>query len=272
MKLKEIFYGLGLKPPTREYPFRINHFRLPGDGEVDFAQWQHPVALRWSGELTQDVVDEARRYIQPGDTVIDVGAHSGDSTLPLALAAGPTGIVFALEPNPYPFNVLLANAGLNKRRTNIYPLMFAATSEDGEYEFDYSDAGFCNGGLHEGVSRWKHASFFTLRVQGRNLERYLEREFPREAERLRFIKIDTEGSDRRVVASLAALIRRTRPYIRSEIFRHTPDEERRGYWRDLRELGYRIHRYESDRSYKGEELGENDLMRWPHYDIFAVPA
>ena len=34
-----------------------------------------------------------------------IGAHIGDTTLPIALAAGKKGFVLALEPNPYVFHV-----------------------------------------------------------------------------------------------------------------------------------------------------------------------
>ena len=271
MKLAELFYAIGIKPRTRQYPFELKTFCLERDGDVGFAQWQHPGALRWKTSLTQAMVDEARRFIQPGDSAIDVGAHAGDSTLPLALAAGPTGAVFALEPNPYVFKVLLATTALNKRKTNIYPLMFAATAEDAAFEFEYSDSGFCNGGLHEDVDARTHAHFFKLPVQGRNLARYLDAEFPDEVQRLRFIKVDAEGYDRTVVASLLPLIRRTRPFLKSEIFRHSPEAERRLFWRELREAGYRVHRYESDERYVGDPLTEDEMNRWPHFDIFAVP-
>lgn len=271
MKLKELFYAVGLKPRARQYPFELVTFRLERDGEVGFAQWQHPGALRWKTSLTQPMVDEARNYLRPGECAIDIGAHAGDSTLPLALAAGPTGAVFALEPNPYVFKVLLATAALNRRTTNIYPLMFAATADDGRFEFEYSDAGFCNGGLLDGIEARKHAHFFKLPVQGRNLVRYLDGEFPEEAARVRFIKVDAEGYDRTVVASLAPLIARTRPYLRSEVYRHSPDDERRRFWRELREAGYLVHRFASDEQYRGDLLGEADLSRWPHFDLFAVP-
>ena len=272
MKLAELFYAIGIKPRTRQYPFELVTFHLERDGDVGFAQWQHPGALRWKTSLTQAMVDEARRYLQPGDTAIDVGAHAGDSTLPLALAAGPGGAVFALEPNRYVFKVLLGTTALNRRTTNIYPLMFAATAEDGAFEFEYSDSGFCNGGLHEDVDAMRHAHFFKLPVQGRNLARYLNAEFPAEIERLRFIKVDAEGYDRTVVASLRPLIERTRPVLKSEIYRHSPDAERRRFWRDLHDLGYRVHRYESDEHYLGDPLTEDDMSRSPHFDIFAVPA
>jgi FkbM family methyltransferase len=147
---------------------------------------------------------------------IDIGAHTGDSTMPMALAVGPRGAVFALEPNPYVFKVLALNATLNPRTTRIVPLMFAAMPTDGEFEFEYSDKGYCNGGFHQSISRWKHGHFSKLRVQGRNLADYLRANAPDDLSRLRFIKIDTEGFDRSVAATLRDLLERSRwPSVRA---------------------------------------------------------
>ena len=103
---------------------------------------------------------------------------------------------------------------------------FAATAESGPIEFEYSDAGFCNGGRHEGISRWRHGHAFTLTVQGINLEAYLDAYLPDLVPRLRFIKVDAEGYDLTVLESMASLIDRTRPFIRAEVFKLTTAEQR----------------------------------------------
>jgi FkbM family methyltransferase len=188
----------------------------------------------------------------------------------MALAVGPTGAVFAVEPNRYVFKVLLANAALNRTKTNIYPLMVAATLEDGEYEFQYSDPGFCNGGKHDTVSARKHAHFFSLPVTGRNLTDLLRREFPQYVDRIQFLKIDTEGYDRSVAGSVKPILEANRPYVRSEIFKLVDRQERKGYYDDLRQLGYRVHKLNSEEDYIGRELARSDMTSWPHFDIFAV--
>ena len=269
MKFKEVLFGLGIKPEIREFEFDIRHFRLEKEGELDFAVWRHPAEK--PKFFSQAGVDTIRGFLSPGDFAIDIGAHTGDSALPIALAAGPTGGVLAIEPNPYVFKVLQANAGLNKVKTNILPLMFAATAVDGEYEFEYSDSGFCNGGLHIGVSHWKHAHFFKLKVTGRNLVAYIKSNCPEIWPRIRYIKIDTEGYDPDVVDSIRELLVSTRPYIKTEIYKHLSPERRITYYRQLSDLGYVIHRWESDENYYGQVLADGDMMRWLHFDVFAVP-
>jgi FkbM family methyltransferase len=269
VKLRDVASALGFRGRPREYGYDIATFQLPKDGEIQLARWRHP------GEkpktVTQASVDALRRFLAEGDVAVDIGAHTGDTSVPIALAAGARGRVFALEPNPYVFKVLAVNATLNPGKTRISPLMFAATPEDGAFEFEYSDAGFCNGGLHQGIARWRHGHFHRLRVAGRNLAAYLREHAPEDARRVRYIKIDTEGFDRAVVRSLRELIAGVRPYIKTEIYRHLPADERTGYGHDLKALGYRLFKCEGESEYRGDALQPDDLTRWTHFDVFAIP-
>jgi len=269
MKLKDRFYSLGLRPGVREYTFDLQTFSLPGDGDVRYAHWRHPK----SGQMTieQEAVDALRHFVQEGDAAIDIGAHTGDTTVPMGLAAGRTGAVFALEPNPYVFKILLANSALNRTKTNIFPLMFAATPEDGEFEFNYSDPGFCNGGNLGAFGSKRHSHFFKLQVIGKNLPAYLHREHPEFVSKIRYVKIDTEGFDRQVIASLRDLLAANRPYVLSEVYRHLTHEQRIAQYRSLRDLGYAIHKFNDRHDYVGHRLDEADMMNWQHFDIFAIP-
>ncbi len=47
--------------------------------------------------------------IDKGDTVLDVGACIGDTTVPMAMKAGPTGRVIAVEPHPVNIGYLRLN-------------------------------------------------------------------------------------------------------------------------------------------------------------------
>ena len=268
MKMKDLARALVSARRPREYGWTVATFRLPGDGDVHLARWLHPAES--PKQITSSSVQALRAFLSPGDVAIDIGAHTGDTTLPIALAVGTAGTVFALEPNPYVFKVLAANAALNPDRTHIVPLMFAATPEDGRFEFTYSDEGYCNGGLHAALGRWRHGHFAPLTVEGRNLVRYLEATAPADLPHIRYIKIDTEGFDPTVVSSLRPVLLGSRPYLKSEVYKHLPAAERTLYFDDLRALGYRVFRCGDD-DYRGEELNRNDMTRWRHFDIFAVP-
>jgi len=269
VKTKELFYMLGFRPAPRTYGSDVVVFDLPCEGRVEYARWLHP--RETAKTISQESVDELRRFLSPGDVAIDIGAHTGDSAIPMALAVGKSGAVLALEPNPYVFPVLQKNSELNREKATIIPLPFAATAEDGEYEFEYGDAGFCNGGLHENVSRWKHGLAFKLKVAGRNLARYLTAEHPQLLPRLRYIKVDAEGYDLAVLSSLADLIAQRRPFIRAEVYKWTGRPQRERLFQFLGGAGYSIWRVEDEGNYCGERVTTERVTDWNHYDIFAVP-
>jgi FkbM family methyltransferase len=209
--------------------------------------------------------------LKPGDVAIDIGAHTGDSTIPIALAVGAAGCVIALEPNPLVFPVLDRNAGLNIDKARIIPLMFAATAESGEFDFGYSDAGFCNGGMHEGISRWRHGHMFKLRVHGHNLQRYLEKQYPDLMNRIRFIKVDTEGHDYRVLASLEGLLVAVKPVLKAEMFALLDGAGRERLFDFVTGLGYDVFITQNDADYPGRRLHRSELCARRHYDVFCVP-
>ncbi len=270
MKLKELPYFLGLQPGPKTYGCKIKRFDLPIDGVVEYAQWLHPHETE--KEITQQSIEDLRKFLSPGDVAIDIGAHTGDSTIPIALAVGKAGFVFALEPNRYVFPVLRKNAELNAAKTNIVPLMFAATPEDAEMEFQYSDSGYCNGGRFEGMSKWLHGHAFKLAVRGRNVHAFLKEAYPQLLSGIRYIKIDTEGYEPVVLQSLGELISQCKPHMKMEVYRKLDDAQRRALYRAIAGHGYTIHKIAEDGSYFGEILAEQDVSKWRHFDIFCAPA
>ena len=269
MKLREVLYLLGFRPKPRTYPYEVVTFDLPDEGQVSYARWRHPAESE--KKIRQSTVDRLREFIRPGDVAIDVGAHTGDTTLPMAMAAGPDGAVLALEPNPFVFPVLQANARLNRDRTRIIPRMFAATPEPGRFTFEYSDPGYCNGGRHQGIGRWRHGHAFELEVRGVHLESWMERHHPELIPRLRYLKVDTEGWDYEVLVSMRGLIRERTPYIRAEVYRHLDRERRTRLFDFFADLGYGVHLMEGEEGKVGRRLARDEMDLRAHFDVFGVP-
>jgi FkbM family methyltransferase len=269
VKLKSLGHLLGFRPPPEVYGSKILAFELPRDGRVEYAQWLHPAET--TKVITQGAVDELRTFLGPGDVAIDIGAHTGDTSVPMALATGVNGAVLALEPNPYVFAVLQRNAALNRDKTNIHPLNFAAMPASGLVEFEYSDAGYCNGGRHEGISKWRHGHAFTLEVRGQNLHDYMHRHVAELIPRVRYVKIDAEGYDLHVLRSIEELLLETRPFVRAEIFGLASPADRLSIVEYLRSLGYHVHRVADETCYRGAVVDAAALQGAEHFDVFAVP-
>jgi FkbM family methyltransferase len=253
-----------------EYGHEFREFQLAHDGPIEFAQWLHPYDR--PTVISQSTVDAIREFVSPGDFVIDVGAHTGDTTAPMALAAGPTGCTLAIEPNPHVFKVLEENASLNRAKTHIVPRCFAATEREGAFVFHYSDASFCNGGFKSQQRSWFYRRKYPLTVEGRNLLDVLQTEFADWLPKLSYIKVDAEGYDRAILESLLPILREHRPVVRTEVFRKLRADERYALYELLAGEGYRLYRYQEGDAPQGELLARGDMTREKHFDILAVPA
>jgi FkbM family methyltransferase len=252
-----------------EYGLQVKTFHLEQDGLVEYAQWLHPKETPKSVSQTQ--VTALRRFIRAGDTVIDIGAHTGDTTIHYALAAGAAGCTLALEPNPYVFKVLAKNASLNRHKTNIVPLNFAATETDGFFTFHYSDGAYCNGGFLDQIEFRRHGHRQKLDVQGRHLETFLRQKYADRLGRLSFVKIDTEGYDRQVIQSMLGILREFQPVVVCEVYRRLNKAEREAQFDVLASAGYECFRQASGADLVGELVNRDELTSERHFDLIALP-
>ena len=65
------------------------------------------------GEFAEREFAVLRGIIQPGDFVLDIGANIGTYAIPLAQMVGPSGFVYAFEPQRQVFNILCANIAMS---------------------------------------------------------------------------------------------------------------------------------------------------------------
>lgn len=273
MKLKDapkILWFSVFRPKTKTFGIAERDLHLGGYGTIRYAEWDRP-----SG--TPDTPSEAeitglRSFLSDGDTAIDIGAHIGDTTVPMAMACGPSGMAIAIEPNPHVFAVLKRNSELISARGTIIPLQIAATDHDGPQTFWYSDPGFHNGGAFPGMKRWKHGHMYPLVVDGRRLLPHLQSHYPTALKRLRYIKVDTEGADLAVLTTLLPAINATRPYIRTEVFYKSSETARQQLHDFLTGLDYRVFRHVGGEQPIGAPVARDGMPAGRIFDIIAVPG
>lgn len=268
MKLREVFYRLGFKPKPKRYGFELREQTVEGM-PVEYAQWLHPKA--YPVAIQPDELERVREFVGPGDVAIDVGAHAGDSTLPLAFAVGQTGRVLAFEPNSYVYDVLEQNAQLNPDIGKIDSYNLAITEENGPITFSYGDPGFMNGGAIAGTEAFRFGGVFKQTVEGIRLDDLVSEKHPELFDRIRFVKIDAEGYDYFVLKSMPRILERSRPYLQIEILKGTPSEYRNGMYKQLSDLGYSIHYSGGDLPY-GTELSNETLNQYENFDIVCKPS
>jgi FkbM family methyltransferase len=252
-----------------EYGYEVKTFEIDGIGVVNYAQWLHP--FEQPKTITTSNVNFYRSLAKPGAMVIDIGAHTGDTTVPMALAVGKEGMVLALEPNKYVFKILEKNASLNQGFTNIQPRCFAATKEEGEFVFNYSDASFNNGGFLSEIHKKTHHHDFTLKVQGRQLEKYLNDNFPRQLEKLELIKVDAEGYDKEILKTIPNVLRKYKPNLMIECYKRLDQNERDELFDVVTGFGYNLYYLENFEETGAKVLLEKkNMMDKKHFEMLAI--
>lgn len=269
---KESFRRKKARRVTQVYPSKIESFDLKNEGTIQFANWDNPLVE--PKIVSQDMVDFFKKFIKKGDLVIDIGANIGDTTVPMALAAGGEGTTLGFDPNPYVSTVLKENATLNKGKQNIIPLLNAISVDDEEFYYISSEASFANGAISP-TKESQHGKFvYPEKIKGVNLLRFLEANYPAQLPRFSFMKIDTEGYDKEIIKSCSDLIEKYKPVIIAESFGNSTREEKIELYEVIARHGYDIF-YFADFDIKAEVKAiENkyDIANWAKtINIYAVP-
>ncbi len=237
--LRESFRRKKARRFTKEYSANIISYYLEREGKVDFAVWNNPIAR--TVNFRQETIDFFKKIIQMGGLSIDIGANVGDTTVPIALATGKSGLTLGFDPNPYAYKILLKNASLNKEKTNIVTYPYAISVKEEEFYFISSEASFGNGGISL-IKESRHGKFiYPDKIKGVNLLDFLEMNYSDWLKKLSFIKIDTEGYDLEIVKSISGLISKYKPVIITESFGKNSDEGKMELYEVIEKHGYEIY-------------------------------
>ncbi len=257
------------KRTFQEYGHKIDTFQIDDIGEVEYTQWLHPSDI--PKKVTKSNIDFYRRLSSEGVMIIDIGAHTGDTTVPMALAVGKTGLVLGLEPNRYVYKILEKNASLNPDSTNIIPLCLAATDKEGTFTFNYSDASFCNGGFLSQIEKKNHRHNYTLEVKGVNLEKYPLQNYADDLPRLSLIKVDAEGYDKEILKTMPGILSEYKPHLMVECYKRLNIEERNDLFDTINGFGYELYRLEDFASLNELKLvRRSNMTDEKHFEMLAV--
>jgi FkbM family methyltransferase len=174
--------------------------------------WYVGRSLQEYGEFSEGEVEMFRSILRPGDVALDIGANLGAHTIAMARLVGPTGFVFAFEPQRILFNILCGNIALNElTNAKAYPLALGrAAGGIRVVPIDYS-ASNNFGGVALGGTEGDGVAVATLDQFG--------------LPKARFIKIDVEGMELEVLLGAKAVLARDRPILYVENDRVEQSEE-----------------------------------------------
>jgi FkbM family methyltransferase len=211
------------------------------------------------GEFSEGEQELFRRLVQPGWTIVEIGANMGAHTIPLARAVGFRGTVHAFEPQRVLFQFLCANIALNALG-HVHAHQVALGRQVGTLvvpRLNYSVAQNF-GGLELG--RWQDgepvpaATVDTLNLPA-----------------CHFLKVDVEGMEEDVLVGAEHTIRRCQPLLYVENDREDKSADLIRY---LLGLGYRLFWHVpalfNPRNYFG--VAENIFGKIVSVNMLGLPA
>lgn len=174
------------------------------------AGWHFPASFTWRTKLNHvleryepDTTQFFKKTITSGTTVVDVGANLGYFTRLASSLVGPTGSVYAFEPDKENFLLLRKNT---EHLKNVHCIQSAVSDTDDAVSLYLSN----KMGMHSLVE--KNGSGRSITVPSTTLDRLYEKTD------IHFIKIDVEGAERLVFDGMTKLLAR-KPVI---VFEYNP--------------------------------------------------
>lgn len=153
-------------------------------------------------------MEEIKKYIKHGDTVIDVGGNLGFFVLILNELVGNEGNIYSFEPSKR-LNKKLAATIQNNNLKNVTIVNLALGESEGITSLHYNPR---QSGLSSIVGNAESDSL-TEEIKITTLDKFAENI----SGRVSFIKIDTEGYEPQVLKGAKELIKRDKPTIYIEL-------------------------------------------------------
>lgn len=163
-----------------------------------------------SGNFEGAELKFAQRFLKPGMTVLDVGAHHGLYTLLASKSVGSTGTVIAIEPSPRERKRLIKNLKINRMK-NVAIQKCALGAKSGEAKLYLTDSlnNWCNS------LRQPTNTVEAVNVPVRPLDELISE---LKLTRIDFIKLDIEGGELDALAGAQQMLRLPgRPVILIEV-------------------------------------------------------
>lgn len=164
------------------HPTPIGNYFLPSGSKSDGVASHMKRGLYFE----EEVIDLAKRFIQPGTFVLDVGANFGQMSIAFSKMVGSAGRVYSFEAQKLVFSVLQKNLTANNC-SNVTPFFNAVYDKHGEtFVFPEPDFSITKtyGSFGLDPNKKKGEPVVSLTIDNLNI-----------TEKISFIKIDIQGSD-----------------------------------------------------------------------------
>lgn len=149
-----------------------------------------------------------KKWIAPGDTVIDIGAHKGRHLAEFIRCVGPSGRVFGFEPLPFQFSHLQKTF----RERNVHLENVALSDKSGVSTFTFAQGCPEESGLRPRIYNVPQAADPTeINVRTAMLDEFID-----EFWSINFIKMDIEGGEIDCLHGSSEILHKFRPLVSVE--------------------------------------------------------
>ena len=193
---------------ARFYYFLHRHSKPSGIVLIDVQGSKMYVDSRDTGGVTTSLLTYGfhekyetelfKKSIKKGMVVIDIGAHIGYYTLLAARLTGEKGKVFAFEPDPYNYTLLVKNIEVNGY-SNVIPVRKAVFNKSGKMKLFLDKSSLGNHSLSEANIPNSDTSI-TIEVTS------LDEFFKNKHHKIDVIKMDVQGSEMGVLQGMTNII------------------------------------------------------------------
>jgi FkbM family methyltransferase len=219
------------------------------------------------------------RLVQPGYTVLDVGANVGLITKLLSEMVGDSGMVHSFEPVPYTYRILEMNIK-RSGKTNVAYYDCAISERDGEAMIEVPtyaempDRRYDNSGVFGQVRNYygahlsRDGTFGGVKINTRSIDSL----FGASSRRISFIKCDAEGFELECIRGARAILERDHPALFIELG-SDPDEEGSPTWQMtelLQSLGYAPYLFDEGKLKRRSSGSSPRLASFANVDLFYL--
>lgn len=167
-------------------------------GHKMFLDSKDSLTLSIFGNYEPVITDLVGKEIKKDYVVLDIGANIGYYTLIFAKLVGENGKVFAFEPDPTNFTLLIKNMEINNYK-NAVLVQKAASDKTGKARLYLCDNNKGDHRIYDSDDGRR-----SIPIESMRLDDYFEDY----ARKIDFIKIDTQGADELVIKGMPNLLRR----------------------------------------------------------------
>ena len=175
------------------------------EGRKMFTQNNDGLALSIFKIYEPNQTEIVKKYVHKGDIVIDIGAHVGYYTLLMAQLVGKNGKVYSFEPDPVNFQLLKKSVEINGFE-NVVLIQKAVSNITDKVKLFLGDDDSAINRIYDAKLGDAKES---IEVESITLDEY----FQDNSESLNFIKIDSEGSEAKIVNGMQQLLSENRKLV-----------------------------------------------------------